>query len=232
MSNMNDRETYNRDAYNNPDRNLSGVNGTNETNLPDGTARPVVTRDSAYRDGYVHGRDEEQYRYEADQTVRDNDNAARGLLLGILLTSLVGLGAAAYFLTQRHDEAAPPQQTIIVPRASQSPSPQPSTQVRERVIERDRVVPVPQQQAPAPNVNIAVPNPTTQTPKQSSSSQSAPAPRSTPSQTQTDGSASQSTQQSSPQSTQTDSTASPTSGSTGSSSSQSGQSSPSGQSGQ
>lgn len=173
MTNLNDREAYNRENYPNSDnRDLSGqVTGSNETNLP-GTA----PRQPAYRDGYIHGRDIEQRRYEADQEVRDNDNAARGLLLGILLTGAVGLATAAYFLSQRNDpNPAPATQTIVVPKTS--PAPQQSPQVRERVIERDRVVPVPQQQAPAtaPDVNITVPSPAPQAPaSQSAPTQSAP----------------------------------------------------------
>lgn len=168
MTNLNDREAYNRENYPSSDnRNLSGqVTGTNETNVSQG----AVPRQAAYRDGYINGRDIEQRRYEVDQEVRDNDNAARGLLLGILLTGAVGLATAAYFLSQRNDpNPAPASQTIVVPKAS--PSPQQSPQVRERVIERDRVVPVPQQApAAAPDVNITVPRPAPQAP----ASQSAP----------------------------------------------------------
>ncbi|MCY7278602.1 MAG: hypothetical protein LH702_33930, partial [Phormidesmis sp. CAN_BIN44] len=32
-----------------------------------------------YKDGYTQGRAVEQHRYEANQQVRDNDNAGRGL---------------------------------------------------------------------------------------------------------------------------------------------------------
>ena len=157
MANLNDRETYNRDNY--PQRQTvdNTVTGTNETNIRRGSTPAQVS----YRDGYVHGRDVEQQRLEVAQEVRDNDNAARGLLLGILLTGALGLATAAYFLTQRNDTPVPTRETIVVPRTS--PAPQQSPQVRERVIERDRVVPVPQQPAtpsnpaPAPNINITVP---------------------------------------------------------------------------
>lgn len=185
MTNINDREAYNRGnyptnrdgytgethphqshlnpdgTYSNSDARISDqVTGTNETN------HPVVPNNRAYRDGYVDGRDLEQRR--EDLAVRDNDNASRGLLLGIILTSLVGLAVgAAYLVTQRNETPVPDNRPIVVPRAN--PSPNQSPQVRERVIERDRIVPVPQQQAP--DVNVTVPSTGQQAPSQTAPSQ-------------------------------------------------------------
>jgi len=95
----------------------------------------------------------QQRNYETVQRDREDSNAFGGLLLGMLLTALVGLGVAAYyFLNQR-----PSTTNIITPA---NPVASPSPQVKERIIERDRIVPVPQQSsAPAPNVNVTIPNP-------------------------------------------------------------------------
>jgi hypothetical protein len=161
MANLNDRDRYNpiNPPINPPpaptDAPNGYVTGTNETNLREGT----TPRQAAYRDGYVHGQQVEQRRVELNQDIRDNDTAARGLLLGILLTGAVGLATAAYFLSQRPQTPAPTRETIVVPRNSPVPqSPAPAPQVQERIIERDRIVPVPQPAAPAaPSVNNTEP---------------------------------------------------------------------------
>ncbi|NDJ17332.1 hypothetical protein [Myxacorys almedinensis] len=166
MANLNDRNIYDRD--NNPNPNPDPNPSSSPENLnPSGDYHVVDPDPVNYRQGYVEGKAVEQHRYEANQQIRDNDNAGRGLLVGILATGLLALvGASFYFLTQR---PTPPTRTIVVPSAapSVSPSPSPSPEVRERVIERDRIVPVPQQSAPAPNI-ITIPQPAAPT-------QSAPA---------------------------------------------------------
>ncbi|MBD2022055.1 hypothetical protein H6F43_17900 [Leptolyngbya sp. FACHB-36] len=170
MRNLNDSDSYNRDNYP-ATGDLSETGGRRPEAV---TSQPVTPNRTAYRDGYVQGRSVEQHRTEVSQEIRDNDNAARGLIMGILLTGLVGLGVAAtYFLTQRNE--APVNRTIVVPSAA--PSPAQSPQVRDRIIERDRVVPVPvpQEPAPAPNVNITVPSPAPQAPASSAPTQTAPA---------------------------------------------------------
>ncbi|MEX0270878.1 hypothetical protein AB3R30_17185 [Leptolyngbyaceae cyanobacterium UHCC 1019] len=96
----------------------------------------------------------EQRNYEAAQRDREDSNAFGGLLLGMLLTALVGLGVAAYYFLNNQ---RPNTTNIITPA---NPVTSPSPQVKERIIERDRIVPVPQQSAaPAPNVNVTIPNP-------------------------------------------------------------------------
>jgi outer membrane biosynthesis protein TonB len=168
MTNLNDRDVnpspVNRVPNNLPvDKNVPGVTGTNETNMHQGSTPSQVS----YGDGYAHGRVVENIRQEEVQEVRDNDNAARGLLLGIILTGLTGLTiAAVYLLNQRSQVPPPATPPVVIPQASPSPSQPP--QVRERVIERQ----VPAPQAPAPNVNITVPSPA---PQQAPVSQPAPA---------------------------------------------------------
>ena len=123
-------------------------------------------RVTSYRDGYVHGRVLERRHQDEVLEVRDNNNAARGLLIGLSLASLVGLGLAALFFWNQRPEEAPTQ--IIVPQSvSPSPSPQSAetqnrTTVIERQVERVPQVVVPQQpasapQQTAPNINIIAP---------------------------------------------------------------------------
>lgn len=138
MANLNDRED-----------NLNQVPNPGESNVVE--PNPVD-----YKDGYLQGRAVEQHRHEANQQVRDNDNAGRGLLIGLILAGTAAIvGGALYLLNQSNQTPAPVNRTIVVPGAAASPSVSPSPEVRERVIERDRIVPVPQ----APNVNITIPQP-------------------------------------------------------------------------
>lgn len=169
--------------YNNDDKSTRSnrevnqvPNQNNYTETPRNTETINNIPPEEYRDGYVHGRVAER-RYNQDvQEVRDNNTAARGLILGIVLTSLVAIPALAYYLWNRQNQEPvvapePAPSTIVVP----SPSPQPERTIiqRERVIERNpdvRIVPIPQRQTPttttpAPNINIE---------------QSAPAPQPTP----------------------------------------------------
>lgn len=119
--------------------------------------------DLSYRDGYVRGKVVEQ-RYQDAIETRDNSNAARGLLLGILLTSLVGAIVAAFFVISQQNRTPVPV-VVPAPEAPEAvtdtptvaptvePPTQTNTEIRERVIERTRElvpVPVPQPQAPAP----------------------------------------------------------------------------------
>ncbi|MGI0487310.1 hypothetical protein ACN4EK_17845 [Pantanalinema rosaneae CENA516] len=172
MANINERD-YNRE----PGRPLPGqVTGTNE--VP--SHREAASRQAAYHNGYVQGRDKGYVRgrdyerqYDRDLEARDNENAGRGLLLGILLTALVAATAGAVFLLNQRDRTAPSTPPIVIPRTSPNTTQQQQQpQIRERIIERDRLVPVPQSPAPNPNVNITVPPAT-----QSAPSSQAPAPQ-------------------------------------------------------
>jgi len=94
------------------------------------TNRNTSDRTTYERDRYA------QELQRQNQAIRENDSAASGLLIGVLLTGLAALAIGGYFLTQR-------------------PSPSPSRTIIERNTTRE--VPVPQQQAP--DVNVTVPNP-------------------------------------------------------------------------
>lgn len=115
----------------------------------------------SYQNGYVQGRVAEHQTYEENLRVRDDNSASRGLLLGILLTSLLGLTVGAlYFVNQQSQTPVVPV-PVPVPAEPQEPETETnSTEVRERIIERTReIVPVPQPQAPAPQQPAAEPAP-------------------------------------------------------------------------
>ncbi|XHX80600.1 MAG: hypothetical protein RBJ76_11920 [Stenomitos frigidus ULC029] len=75
---------------------------------------------------------------EQNRAIRENDSAATGLMLGLLLFGLAALGFGIYFMTQR-----------------------PTVTPTRTIIERDRTPVTPAQPSPAkpPDVNITVPNP-------------------------------------------------------------------------
>ncbi|HEY9859653.1 MAG TPA: hypothetical protein V6D16_09110 [Candidatus Obscuribacterales bacterium] len=166
MYNRDDREIRNSEVNQETYQDAQGNTHTRVTRNADTvhTHKPTVN-DPAYRDGYVSGQVTERELREENQIVRDNDNAARGLLIGVIATSVLGLILGTlFFLNQREDPA--PVAPIIVPNRSvapaASPSPSPTTKTETQIIERERLVPVPQPQspapqapAPAPTVNVA-----------------------------------------------------------------------------
>ena len=147
------------------------------TSVPSTTAN--ASKEAAHHQGYVKGEMAENHRQLGTQEVRDNENAGRGLLLGILLASLAGLVLGSVYYLNRGEEAPTPTSApvIVVPRANQ-PS---ATPAPTRIIEKEKtiiqkIVPVPVQPSPvqkatpapqpspaqkatsAPNINITIPN--------------------------------------------------------------------------
>lgn len=167
-------------------------NGNTHTKVTENTVRDRNTPEE-YRDGYTHGRMAERRYQEDNLTVRDNNNAARGLLIGIILTSVAGLGAGLYYVLAQANNQPAPAPTIVTPaspRATVSPSPIPerTTIQRERTIETvPQVVPVPSetQTSPSPSsdININVP-PTYVQPGTTTT----PTPQSSPNQTRSQSS--------------------------------------------
>jgi hypothetical protein len=159
MANLHDRNSNHRDG------------NVDETVYLNGNADPA--RASSYRDGYVHGRVAESRIEEERLEVRDNNNAARGLFIGILLTSLLGITLAALYYWNQRQQVAPaivvPVPTSPAPAANQQPNGQ--TTVIERQVEQvPQVVPVPQQpaaapQQSAPKINVTVPQQQAPAPK-------------------------------------------------------------------
>lgn len=208
MANSNDRDIHNRE--NAPD------------NVPDLNIPHVVEPDpSNDREGYTQGRSVEQQRYEANQQVRDNDNAGRGLLVGLILAGTAALvGGGLYLLNQNNQTPTPVERTIVVPGAAPSVSPSPSPQVRERIIERDRLVPVPQAPAQAPKVNITIPQPQQSAPATQTAPAQQPAPAQSSPQPTSPANSVQPNSSSSPTNSGSDSSPSPTTNPTGTGSGQ------------
>ena len=130
---------------------------TTET-LNNSTANP-----NYYQNGYVEGRNTERRYQQANLAERDNNNASSGLLLGIIVTSLLGLiiGGVWYF-NQSNKATVDNTTPVLVPVPTPSASSQPQTTIIEKTREVAVPVPVPQQQVapPAsrqPDINITVP---------------------------------------------------------------------------
>lgn len=187
MSNPNEPKSYSREVRQESYNDANGHTHVTRTSEVNNVSNP-----NAYRDGYVEGRVTENHYQEEVLAERDNENAGRGLLVGILLTSLAALTAGAiWYYNQRNDADVPT--TIVVPNSQPAPSPSPEAKRETTIIEKTRDVPVPvvvpQQQAPAPqapapqapapDINISVPNSVTQPP-----AQEAPATQSAPTQSE------------------------------------------------
>ncbi|NEU78967.1 hypothetical protein [Nostoc sp. UIC 10630] len=166
MSIPNERESKNseikQESYTDTNGNIhTDLTRTTET-VKNSTANP-----NSYTNGYVQGRNTERSYQQADLAERDNENASRGLLLGIIVTSVVSLiiGGVWYF-NQRNNAAVDTTVPVVVPvpsNSSPTPPPQPQTKIIERIREVPVPVPVPQQQvtppsAPRqPDINITIP---------------------------------------------------------------------------
>ncbi|MCC5623989.1 hypothetical protein [Nostoc sp. CHAB 5715] len=168
MSIPNERESKNseikQESYTDTNGNIhTDLTRTTET-VKNSTANP-----NSYSNGYVQGRNTERSYQQADLAERDNNNASRGLLLGIIVTSLLGLiVGGVWYSNQRNDAAVDNTNTVPVAvpvLSNSSPTPSASLQTKTTIIERTREVPVPvpQQQvtppsAPRqPDINITIP---------------------------------------------------------------------------
>jgi hypothetical protein len=147
------------------------TNGNTHTDLTrtTETVKNSAANPNSYTNGYIQGRNTERSNQQADLAERDNNNASGGLLLGIIVTSLLGLiiGGVWYF-NQSNQAGVDNTVPVLVPvpsnsSATPSVSPQPQTTIIERTREVPVPVPVPQQQvtppsAPRqPDINITIP---------------------------------------------------------------------------
>lgn len=129
----------------------------------------------SYEEGYVHGRASERSLENQEQQVRREHSATRGLLLGMALTSLVGLVVGAIFYLNHREESSTPT-PVLVPARPAPQQPNRETTIIERTTEKiqpstpispeSRTTP----QQSQPNIRIIVPN---------SGQQSAPSPQNT-----------------------------------------------------
>ncbi|MEH1787226.1 hypothetical protein [Nostoc sp.] len=166
MSIPNEREIKNSEVR---QESYTDINGNTQTNLTQTTetVKNNTANPNSYTNGYVQGRNVERSYQQADLAQRDENNASGGLLLGIIITSLLGLviGGVWYF-NQQNNAAVNNAVPVVVPVPSKSnPTPSASPQPPTTIIERTREVPVPvavpvpqQQAAPRqPDINITIP---------------------------------------------------------------------------
>lgn len=74
----------------------------------------------AYRDGYIHGQVDEHEIQEKQRSIRENNSAAKGLLIGIGITAIAGiLGAAIFLVTHANQNSTTPVETAPVPTSRQ-----------------------------------------------------------------------------------------------------------------
>lgn len=190
MSNSNEQQNHEREVRQEFSSTANGdtythVKQTTES-VNNNTTQPKA---NSYRDGYMQGRVSERRHQEDVLVQRDNENAGRGLLVGILVTSLIGLTlGAVWFVDRTNQEATQATPPVIIPPQPRDPSPEanPAPQ-KETIIERTRdvLVPVPQQApSPAPQLQAPSPAPQQNTSTTSNSAQEQPATETTPAQPQ------------------------------------------------
>ncbi|MEH2042628.1 hypothetical protein [Nostoc sp.] len=170
MSIPNEREIKNSEVK---QESYTDINGNTHTDLTrtSETVKNNTANPNSYTNGYVQGRNVERNYQQADLAQRDENNASGGLLLGIIITSLLGLviGGVWYF-NQQNNAAVNNAVPVVVPVPSKSsPTPSASPQPQTKIIETIKevpvpvAVPVPQQQvtppsAPRqPDINITIP---------------------------------------------------------------------------
>jgi hypothetical protein len=142
---------------------------TNPQNRNPNNSEDTINKEKAqsYGDGYVDGNVDgniSKHRLQKEtQEVRDQNNTAGGLIVGIFITALLGIVGLSYFLWGRSQPAVnTPVIVVPTPAASQSPtaSQEPTKQItiieKTNTVERVPVI-VPAPQQSAPNVNITVP---------------------------------------------------------------------------
>jgi outer membrane biosynthesis protein TonB len=189
MTNPNDYKSYESKVRQETYSDADGQIQTHVTRTSE-VGNGIESSPDSYRNGYVDGRVSERDREEG-LVERDNNNAARGLLIGILLTSIVGLVVGTVFFLNQRDEA-PTTVTqpvpVPVPSAKNANRPEKTTiieKTKEVPVERTKEVPVPvfvpqPQASPAPQTPNAEVSPTS-TPQQ-------PATQNLPNQSQGQGS--------------------------------------------
>ncbi len=134
---------------------------------------PIPPEGTPYRQGYKQGRLSGRHVQEEYIRARENDSAARGLLLGIVVTSILGLLLGFLFYITR--DTAPTPQSVVAPippttepqqvqpatgaqpQGQQPVVEQPETPTETIVVPQPVFVPVPDQTQTAPPAEGQVP---------------------------------------------------------------------------
>lgn len=146
--------------------------------------RQATPQEVAYRDGYVQGKvneyHEQRYRrakdaqiHEHRARVRENESAASGLLLGLLLAAILGTAGAIFYFMGR-DSVEPPviNPEPAQPESNQSNAEPGNTTIIERTVERTERAAPRSSTVDLPDVNVQLPNPT-----EAEATQTTPAPQ-------------------------------------------------------
>jgi hypothetical protein len=88
-----------------PKNSNTNIQNGRHLNTPVETVNPDAV---SFEEGYLHGRASERSLESQEQEVRSEHSAARGLLLGMALTSLVGLTVGAIFYLNQREESPTP----------------------------------------------------------------------------------------------------------------------------
>ncbi|MGC1308615.1 MAG: hypothetical protein WA885_15420 [Phormidesmis sp.] len=127
------------------DQSIDGVRG-----------REVTPEEIARRDGYVKGRNDENYQQQSlrsqERVVaqsRENDSAASGMVFGLLIALLAaGVGAAFYFLSG--DRTAP----VAIPQIQKEKVIEKETTVIEKEASEPPAVSLPDVRIETPDINV------------------------------------------------------------------------------
>lgn len=111
MANLQDRNSHNHEVPPNQDGKVP--NYGNNANLD--PAKLLL-----YRESYVDGRSAKRHLQEDGQESRDNNSATRGFLIGVVLTSLVGLALMGLHLFDQKPQKA--HTSVVAPVPSALPS--------------------------------------------------------------------------------------------------------------
>lgn len=90
---------------------------TDKTKTPENSNNGVGRLNKlAYRDGYLYGRAVEHDIQDNQQIIRENNSAAKGLLMGITIAAIAGiLGATISFVNHSNQRSTTPGETTPVP---------------------------------------------------------------------------------------------------------------------
>ncbi len=152
MNNNNER-SYNKEIKQDSYTNADGSIHTNVTK----TSETVENDPNTYEDGYASGRIQERNDQRRNIAAREN-NAAGGLILGVMLAALATLvGGAMWYLNQTKEAENATPAPIETPVTTDKDISEPNENNTTTIIERTREVavpvevpvPVPQQQQPA-----------------------------------------------------------------------------------
>lgn len=148
---MDTRHNYTPNTSNTPLQNEQNLNTPIESVAPESVS---------YEEGYLHGRAAERSLDNQIEQERSETTAARGLVLGIALASLIGLTAGVLFYLNQRDESPTPER-VVAPATPQQPNRE--TTIIERTTEHTQRTTPANPPSPAtsqpPDIRVIIPTP-------------------------------------------------------------------------